>query len=106
MASGGNIFAALAKSKSGKKSKQPKEQKEDPSADRHAELESAIFSQSGTGLSNWADDSEDEDWGAPQSLAQGEGWSEVRDATHGVGIGGCAAFANATPPAPHQCHPP
>lgn len=93
MASGGNIFAALAKSKSSKKSK-PKEQREDP-ADRHAELESAIFSQSGTGLSNWADDSEDEDWGATQSHTQGEGWSEVMDAVHDSDNRFCAALANA-----------
>lgn len=72
MSSSGNIFAALAKSKSKKEKKPPKE---DEGADKHAELEAAIFSKSGTGLSNWAD-SEDEDWGEP-APAHGEGWSEV-----------------------------
>lgn len=51
-------------------------------ADKHAELEAAIFSApSGTGLSNWADDSEEEDeWGGPSgdhAHHHEEGWEEV-----------------------------
>lgn len=78
-APGSNIFAALTKTKS-KKSKAPKEATEEreSKADKHAELEAAIFSQSGTGLSNWADDSEDEEeWGAPHPAHHEEGWEAV-----------------------------
>lgn len=77
-----NIFAALTKTKS-KKAKAPKEagEERESKADKHAELEAAIFSQSGTGLSNWADDSEDEEWGAPHPAhQQEEGWEAVSGA--------------------------
>lgn len=78
MASGGNIFAALTKSKS---KKQPKEKKEERAsdADKHAALEAAIFS-SGTGGTNWADESDEEDeWGGHHHAGHGheEGWEAV-----------------------------
>ena len=85
---GGNIFAALAKSKSKKKSSEPKEPRESQE-EKHAALEAAIFSApSGTGLSNWADDSEEEDgWGAEPQAAHdlGGGWEEVRCCELGSG---------------------
>ena len=80
MASGasGNIFAALTKTKSKKK---PREEPKEPEVDKHAELEQAIFSApSGTGLSNWADESEEEDeWEGAHAHAghHEEGWEAV-----------------------------
>ena len=79
-----NIFAALSdvnkkKKKGGKQGGE--EVAAEPRVDKHAELEKAVFNAGGPGLSNWADDSEEEDeWGrsAPAAAVDGEGWSEVR----------------------------
>ena len=73
-----NIFAALQKKKSSKKAAPPKEDViEEPRVDKHAELEKTIFSASATGVSNWADDSEDE-WDAAARHPQAEeGWNQV-----------------------------
>jgi hypothetical protein len=96
----GNIFAALAKTRS-KKEKKPKAES-DAVPDKHAELEAAIFSQSGTGLSNWADDSEEDDeWQAQPAEAQGEGWSEVSDHAGAIAHPGGRALPCW---APHDLH--
>jgi len=77
--SGKNIFAALQKKKSSKKPANedvPKEER----VDKHAELEKAIFSAPTGGMSNWADDSEDE-WDANANdhpAAAEEGWNQVK----------------------------
>lgn len=79
--SGKNIFAALQKKKSSKKPAAVKEDvPEEERVDKHAELEKAIFSAPTGGISNWADDSEDE-WDAnahDHPAAAEEGWNQVR----------------------------
>ena len=74
-----NIFAALQKKKSSKKPIAKEIVEEEPQVDKHAELEKAIFSGTGTGLGNWADESEDEwDAHANHPAAAEEGWNQVR----------------------------
>ena len=106
-----NIFAALAKSKSKKKPKADSDEKQQ-SAEKHAELEAAIFSApSGALASNWADseEEEDEEWGAPQSHANEEGWEEVRGSV-GIAAGSrdrqamCIAPAGRPPTHHHPLH--
>ena len=113
-----NIFAALAKSKSKKKPKADSDDKQQSAeADKHAELEAAIFSApSGALASNWADseeeEEEDEEWGAPQSHGNEEGWEEVRGS---LGIAGwvpglpgnahCPCWPATHPPSPAACAP-
>ena len=77
--SGKNIFAALQKKKSSKKPAAVKEDvPEEPRVDKHAELEKSIFSAPTGGMSNWADDSEDEwDANADHPAAAEEGWNQV-----------------------------
>ena len=85
-----NIFAALSDASKKKKSKSSKgKEGEDkpaaaPKVDRHAELEKAVFAGSaGGGLSNWADESEDEgEWGEHHPASPGDGWEEVRRGRH------------------------
>jgi hypothetical protein len=79
--SGKNIFAALQKKKSTKKPAAVKEDvPEEERVDKHAELEKAIFSAPAAGVSNWADDSEDEWEGNAHDhpAAAEEGWNQVR----------------------------
>ena len=78
--SGKNIFAALQKKKSSKKPAAVKDDvPEEERVDKHAELEKAIFSAPTGGMSNWADDSEEE-WEAnahDHPAAAEEGWNQV-----------------------------
>ena len=112
MSSSGNIFAALAKTKKKSKPKADSDEKAAESkVDKHAELEAAIFSgPSGTGLSNWADDSEEEEeeWGAQPHHAGEEGWSEVR-AAPAIGNAAAPNIVSARPvhhsPACRTCPP-
>jgi hypothetical protein len=75
---GNNIFAALSKKKKKISSKDDGGAKEEEAkVDKHAEIEKAIFSAPVGGMSNWADDLED-DWGAPAPAAADDGWNQVR----------------------------
>lgn len=70
-----NIFAALSKPKKTKAKERPP--KPEPQGPNHAELEKAIFSAPAAGVSNWADDSDEDDF-RPNHEPLGDGWSEVR----------------------------
>ena len=76
-----NIFAALQTKKSTKKVS-VKEDADEPKEDNHAELEKAIFSTTATGISNWADDSEDEWEAHARHPAAEQGWNQVRTSKH------------------------
>lgn len=77
---GQNIFAALnKKKKTASRSKDAPREDDESKAEKHAEIEKAIFAAPAAGGSNWADDS-DEEWGAPaQRHADGfeDGWNTV-----------------------------
>ncbi len=74
-----NIFAALQKKKSVKKPKDAAPKDEEPKVDKRAELEKAIFSAPAAAMSNWADESEDDEWDAhPPAAEMEEGWAQVR----------------------------
>lgn len=76
-----NIFSALAKPK---KSKSGKTKKEKPAPEipdvSHEELDKVVFSAPNVGVTNWADDTDEEDAfvPTPSNGLDAEGWSEVR----------------------------
>jgi hypothetical protein len=79
-----NIFAAL-----GAKKKKKSNKSSDAHAERKhlehktAEIEKAIFSAPAAGVSNWADES-DEEWAATAMPTRGdEGWNQVRELNRG-----------------------
>ncbi|KAJ9528500.1 hypothetical protein QJQ45_020525 [Haematococcus lacustris] len=84
--SSGNIFAALDKAKKKKSKSSTKEHKEskpvvkEPEISKE-ELERAIFSQPANTISNWADDSEEDDYYPAPAAAPAEpvedGWSKA-----------------------------
>lgn len=78
-----NIFSALAASKKPKATKKEEEKVESEAPKVSTEeLDRAVFSASAIDVSNWADDSEEEDDGfaAPPAggFDAGAGWNEVR----------------------------
>lgn len=75
-----NIFAALQKKKSSKKHSSKEDAAMEPKEDKHAEIEKAIFAAPAGGVSNWADDDEEEwDGHVPATAGRGneEGWNQV-----------------------------
>lgn len=77
---GKNIFSALQKKKSKSKVKADESSaaQDEANVDKHAEIEKALFSGPSTGVSNWADELED-DWAveAAPGLAE-DGWNQVQ----------------------------
>jgi hypothetical protein len=77
-----NLFAVLDK-KGPKKPKEKKEDKPKKTAKKepeisHEELEKAIFAQPALGISNWADDDDEDDLAPTHSHQELEpGWSTV-----------------------------
>jgi hypothetical protein len=72
-----NIFAALDTKKKKKSSKGKNEKSPAETVDKTAELEKALFSQPVTGLSSWADESDEEDIHVAAPPVD-DGWNEVR----------------------------